>query len=134
MIVRPGGSFASANAAVGRYDWNGPERILVPEQVTLMKPLTAAIAILTLGLSASTSFAQAPAIVPVAAHQEPGWLGVIIARGELREQIEATPILDRPYRPLHVYGNTVRRNYYRGAPGPRVRDVGQGAGSLIVNR
>ena len=99
-----------------------------------MKPLTTALAILTLGLSASTSFAQAPLIVPVAAHPEPGWLGVVIARGDLREQIEATPILDRPYRPLHVYGNTVRRNYYRGAPGPRVRDVAQGAGAIVVNR
>ena len=99
-----------------------------------MKSLTTALAILALGLSATTSYAQVPAIVPVAPHQEPGWLGAIIARGELREQIEATPILDRPYRPLHVYGNTIRRNYYRGAPGPRVRDVAQGTGAFIVNR
>ncbi len=99
-----------------------------------MKALTTALAILTLGLCASASFAQAPVLVPVAAHQEPGWLGVVIARGELREQIEATPILDRPYRPLHIYGNTVRRNYYRGAPGPRVRDVAQSTGAIIVNR
>ena len=96
-------------------------------------PMTVA-AIAILGLAASQSMAQAPIIIPVVAHQEPGWLGVVIARGELREQIEATPILDRPYRPLHVYGNTVRRNYYRGAPGPRVRDVAQGAGALVVNR
>ncbi len=65
---------------------------------------------------------------------EPGWLGVIIARGELRDQIEATPMLERPYRPLHFYGNTVRRNYYRGAPVPKLKDVVQGAGSIVTNR
>jgi len=99
-----------------------------------MKMLMTAAAILTLGFCASASQAQAPAVVPAAAQPEPGWLGVVIARGELRDKIESTPILERPYRPLHIYGNTVRRNYYRGAPGPRVRDVAQGAGSLIVNR
>ena len=99
-----------------------------------MKLLTTALALLAFGLSASTSMAQTPVVVPAAAHPEPGWLGVVIARGDLREQIEATPILDRPYRPLHIYGNTVRRNYYRGAPGPRVRDMAQGTGALIVNR
>ena len=99
-----------------------------------MNPLMIATALVALGLSASGAVAQSPVILPVAAHPEPGWVGVIIARGDLREQIESTPILDRPYRPLHVYGNTVRRNYYRGAPGPRVRDVAQGAGAFIVNR
>jgi hypothetical protein len=48
--------------------------------------------------------------------QEPGWSGVVIARGEMRRQIEATPILERPYRPLHFYGNAVRRAHYRGSP------------------
>ena len=97
-----------------------------------MKITTTFLALLSLGLSASVSFAQAPLVVP--AQQEPGWLGVIIARGELRDQIDATPMRERPYRPLHFYGNTVRRNHYRGAPVPRPRDVVQGAGSLIVNR
>ncbi|QDT06974.1 hypothetical protein K227x_53980 [Rubripirellula lacrimiformis] len=49
---------------------------------------------------------------------EPGWSPVIIATGEYRQQIESMPIEMRPYRPLHVYGNTVRRNYYRGNPMP----------------
>lgn len=44
----------------------------------------------------------------------PNGRGPIIAQGEMREQLEATPILQRPYRPLHVYGNTVRRRHYRG--------------------
>jgi cyanate lyase len=52
---------------------------------------------------------------------EPGWLNVVVARGALREQIRATPILERPYRPLHFYGNAVRRAYYRG----------QGSGQIL---
>lgn len=38
----------------------------------------------------------------------------IIVVGEAREQIQNTPILERPNRPLHVYGNTVRRRHHRG--------------------
>ena len=38
----------------------------------------------------------------------------IIARGQLRQEIKSTPILERPNRPLHFYGNTVRRLYARG--------------------
>ncbi len=40
---------------------------------------------------------------------EPGWYPYTIARGADRAKIENTPILERPYRPLHFYGNTVRR-------------------------
>lgn len=54
---------------------------------------------------------------------EPGWLPVVFARGELREQIDAIPIELRPYRPLHFYGNTVRRLHYRGTPWPRFQEV-----------
>ena len=52
---------------------------------------------------------------------EPGWSPVIIATGPYRKQIEATPIEQRPYRPLHFYGNSVRRLHYRGTvlPVPR---------------
>lgn len=49
---------------------------------------------------------------------EPGWSPVIIATGAYREQIQATPIELRPYRPFHIYGNTVRRIHYRGTPLP----------------
>lgn len=38
----------------------------------------------------------------------------IVTFGETRQQIQSTPILERPYRPLHVYGNTVRRRHHRG--------------------
>jgi hypothetical protein len=65
--------------------------------------------------------------VSTAHGQEPGRMGVVIARGELRQQIKATPIQDRPNRPLHFYGNTVRRAYQRGAarpsPGEPSRDA-----------
>lgn len=37
----------------------------------------------------------------------------IVARGQLRQEIKATPILERPNRPLHFYGNTVRRQHAR---------------------
>ncbi|MBM4003621.1 MAG: hypothetical protein FJ295_10090 [Planctomycetes bacterium] len=37
----------------------------------------------------------------------------IVASGEQRAQIKSLDILDRPNRPLHVYGNTVRRRASR---------------------
>lgn len=43
----------------------------------------------------------------------------IIAFGETRQQIQNTPLLERPYRPLHVYGNTARRRHNRGTAAPR---------------
>ena len=94
-----------------------------------MRITTSALATLTLALAATAAQAAPP--VPVA---EPGWLGTVVARGELKKEIEATPILERPYRPLHMYGNTVRRDYYRGAPGPRVRDVVQGTAAFVTRR
>ncbi len=38
----------------------------------------------------------------------------VIAFGDTREQIRSTPIEKRPNRPLHVYGNAVRRRSGRG--------------------
>jgi hypothetical protein len=54
-------------------------------------------------------------------------IGPIIAFGETKRQIEATPILERPYRPLHFYGNTVRRRASRGLPVPATAAVPSGA-------
>jgi hypothetical protein len=42
----------------------------------------------------------------------------IVTFGESREQIKSTPITQRPYRPLHVYGNTVRRRHQRTVSAP----------------
>jgi len=53
---------------------------------------------------------------------EPGWTWQVVTFGDKREQIQNTPIIHRSYRPLHFYGNTVRRMYYHGTaiPTPRV--------------
>ncbi len=53
---------------------------------------------------------------------ETQWLPNVVARGDLQRQIESTPIEQRPNRPLHFYGNTVRRAYYRGNPLPQRQD------------
>jgi hypothetical protein len=39
--------------------------------------------------------------------------GPIIAFGAERQEIRSTPILERDNRPLHFYGNTVRRRHAR---------------------
>lgn len=65
---------------------------------------------------------------------EPGWQGNVIARGAEREKIQNTPILERPYRPLHFYGNTVRRRHYRGTAVPAPRDVAGAAGATVRSR
>jgi len=54
---------------------------------------------------------------------EPGWSPVIIASGAYRQQLESTPVVKRPYRPFHFYGNTVRRRHYRGTAIPTPRDL-----------
>jgi len=69
-----------------------------------------------------------------ASAQEPQWQGVVFARGEMRDQIESTDIRLRPYRPLHFYGNTIRRQYYRGWPTPLPRDVFQGSRAFVFRR
>ncbi|QEG38939.1 hypothetical protein [Roseimaritima ulvae] len=74
---------------------------------------TAALLICTLAVGWCTQPAQAA---------EPHWSPVVIARGQQRAQIEATPIELRPYRPLHFYGNTLRRLHHRGRALPRPID------------
>jgi hypothetical protein len=65
---------------------------------------------------------------------EPGWSGTVMARGEQKVAIESTNILYRPYRPFHVYGNTVRRQYYRGRSLPTASDVFRGSAALVNRR
>ncbi len=72
--------------------------------------------------------------IAVAPTQEPDWSPIVIPRGEYRDHIKAMPIEDRPYRPLHFYGNTIRRNHYRGNPLPMPRDIGKTATELIRRR
>lgn len=65
----------------------------------------------TLLLAAAVAAAFAP--LPVEARNT-GFDPRVVAFGEAREEIKSTPITQRPYRPLHVYGNTVRRRHERG--------------------
>jgi hypothetical protein len=39
----------------------------------------------------------------------------VITFGDARQEIKSTPMTQRPNRPLHVYGNTVRRRADRAA-------------------
>lgn len=61
------------------------------------------------------SAVAAAALVPVSPVDaaSTGFDPRIVTFGETRQQIQSTPILERPYRPLHVYGNTVRRRHTR---------------------
>jgi hypothetical protein len=69
--------------------------------------------------------------VAMCSGQEPDWLGQVVARGELRAKIQSSSIVNRPYRPLHFYGNTVRRAYYRGSILPTPSDLAQGTAALL---
>ncbi len=51
-------------------------------------------------------------VVAEPAAAQTGYYPYVIARPQDRAKIRSTPIEQRPYRPLHFYGNTVRRNYY----------------------
>jgi hypothetical protein len=59
------------------------------------------------------------AALPVAQAAQTGFDPRIVAVGEARDQIKSKPIEQRPYRPLHVYGNTVRRRHSRAYSGQR---------------
>jgi len=66
----------------------------------------------TLVITAAAAAALVP-VFPVDAAGT-GFDPRIITFGETRQQIQSTPMLERPYRPLHVYGNTARRRHHRG--------------------
>jgi hypothetical protein len=42
-----------------------------------------------------------------------GWDSTIILRGQERSAVKSMPIDKRPMRPLHIYGNTIRRVEHR---------------------
>lgn len=63
---------------------------------------------------------------------EPRWSHGVVLTGAERDAVKSMPITQRPYRPLHFYGNTVRRIHYRGTPLPAPRDlVGAGAATIL---
>ena len=65
----------------------------------------------TIILVALTAAALLPC--PSAEARGTGFDPRVVTFGPAREQIKSTPIEQRPYRPLHVYGNTVRRRSSR---------------------
>jgi hypothetical protein len=89
-----------------------------------MKAKTIALALI---LSTWTLATEGPA-------NEPRWTGPVVARGQTRQEIETTPMVHRPYRPFHFYGNTMRRQYYRGWPTPLPRDVFGASRALVFRR
>ena len=60
--------------------------------------------------------------------QEPGWTDRVLVPAEERAQHDATPIIHRPYRPLHFYGNTIRRLHYHGRVLPRPDELRRSVG------
>lgn len=60
------------------------------------------------------------------ANAEPGWSSDVVVTGPTRQRIQSTPIVHRPYRPFHIYGNTIRRLHYRGSAVPTRQDVQRG--------
>ncbi len=63
--------------------------------------------------------------VEVEASSPTGWSPVVIPTGAYRERIKALPIQERPGRPLHVYGNTVRSIEHARKSDRPVRPLGQ---------
>ena len=71
------------------------------------------------------------ATVQAVAAQETGWSGAVLPTSPEARQIQQQPILQRPNRPGHVYGNTVRRMHYRGHPAPLPRVFSGAAGAMF---
>jgi len=64
------------------------------------------------------------ALAPVPADAAGGSLDTrIITFGDSREAIKSTPITQRPNRPLHIYGNSVRRRQHRTVVEPARQNV-----------
>lgn len=71
-----------------------PRQVVTGNRVSVFPPAPS-IASASNGLSRSVS--------------DRGWYPYVLARGNDREKIKQTPIELRPNRPLHFYGNAVRR-------------------------
>ncbi len=63
-----------------------------------------------------TGAASAVQALPPKGQTQPtkGWDSTIILRGAERTAVKSMPIEQRPNRPLHIYGNTIRRMEFRG--------------------
>jgi hypothetical protein len=63
------------------------------------------------------SFAFAGSAAAEAAEASSGVSLKVITFGDERARLQSTPIEERPYRPLHFYGNRVRRQSRRSTTG-----------------
>ncbi len=96
---------------------------------TIAPFLLSLLAFLALGsfhpncFSQTTGAGQATARVAVLSEtpQLPSRYPHVIARGEDRRIISSLPIEQRPNRPLHFYGNSVRRMYHGPSSSPFFR-------------
>jgi hypothetical protein len=76
------------------------------------RTLSIGLLITIVSFTASQTIAE-PRLNAQRAAGEPHWEGKIFLQGEAKELKDATPILERAYRPLHIYGNMQRRHHYR---------------------
>ncbi|MGN6133435.1 MAG: hypothetical protein ACTHOU_03000 [Aureliella sp.] len=90
-------------------------------------------AVLVVGLVAGSCVSVEAVSPSRRSNGEPGWTYGVIRTGSERDAIKSLPMTARPYRPLHFYGNTVRRLHYRGTALPAPRDV-IGASAATVLR
>ena len=56
--------------------------------------------------------ASSPVRLSVKSQAGPGYVPRVIKTREERQRLRNVPIINRPYRPGHFYGNTIRRIYY----------------------
>jgi hypothetical protein len=87
---------------------------------------------LAISFSCQTSFGQNVFAPTMRYNSRTGWYPYVIARGEDRALIQSMPMEMRPNRPLHFWGNSVRRTYYRDAAVPMF--VGSQRGSFAIRR
>jgi hypothetical protein len=86
------------------------------------------------GVSAVASLPELQAAEPSRPAGEPSWSYGVVRVGEEREAIKSKPITERPYRPFHFYGNTVRRMHYRGTAVPAPRDIVGASAATIMRK
>ena len=65
----------------------------------------------------------AAAVAPAAPAPGAGFDPRVVTFGSDRDQIKSIPIEKRPNRPLHVYGNSIRRRHDRAMQSPPRGDV-----------
>jgi hypothetical protein len=79
--------------------------------------------VLQFGLCVATSLVFVNSFSARIDAAEPKWTHRVLKIGADREKTNSTDILLRPYRPMHFYGNTIRRLHYRGQARPTASDM-----------